>query len=202
MKRLMVLAALAWLGISAPAWTGGLLCGSCGRCITPPQSCPDCGCPCDRGLHFCTARKSERAHCLIDELNEGNCCERIRTVKKLGCRLHADFCCDPEVLGALVHVLLCDPCWEVRQAAAWSIATQRAGTDFGVLALYVATKLDTHSLVRDKAAEALDIVMLCRKDCFKDLYATGDSLVKAYRGKYKPGTESCDALFDAIVGAH
>src|SRR5262249_25411451 len=152
------------------AWAGGL----CGRDCTgtckpiPSPSCPDCGNPCDRGIHICTCGKSKRARCLIDELNADTCCERIQAARKLGCRLHADFCCDPEVLSALVHALLCDPCWEVRRAAAWSIAMQKARTDFGVLALYVASKIDSHYLVRDKAAEALDILTLCRKDCFKE----------------------------------
>src|SRR5206468_1203610 len=45
-----------------------------------------------------------------------------------------------------------------------------------------------------KAAEALDILTLCRKECFKDLYATGDELVKKLRGKYKPGSPECGVL--------
>src|SRR5437588_400219 len=84
-------------------------------------------------------------------------CERIKAVKKLGHRLHADFCCDPAVLETLIAALQCDKCWEVRRAAAWAIQSQNARTEEGVLALYIASKLDPHYLVRVAAAEALDI---------------------------------------------
>jgi hypothetical protein len=139
---------------------------------------------------------SEKAHRLIDQLAHGACCARIKAAKKLGCRLHADFCCAPEVLAALARALQCDSCWEVRRAAAWSIAMQDARVPVGVLALYVASKLDPHYLVRDKATEALGILLLCRESCFKTLLANADELVKRLRGKYRPGVSSCVLLID------
>jgi hypothetical protein len=80
-----------------------------------------------------------------------------------------------------------DPCWEVRRAAAWSIAYQKARTEEGVLALYLASKLDPHYLVRDAATDALSILLVCRRECFKDVFARGDELAKALQGKYRPG---------------
>src|SRR5207249_5284429 len=115
------------------------------------------------------------------------CCDRIRAAEKLGSRLHADFCCDPEVLSALVRALHCDACWEVRKTAAWSIARQKARTEEGVLALYLASKLDPHFLVRDAATDALGILLVCRRACFKDVFGHGDEMIKTLRGHYKPG---------------
>jgi hypothetical protein len=115
------------------------------------------------------------------------CCDRIKAAENLGSRLHADFCCTPEVLSALTGALANDPCWEVRRAAAWSIAHQKARTEEGVLALYLASKLDPHYLVRDAANDALGILLVCRRECFKDVFAHGDEMVKALRGHYKPG---------------
>jgi hypothetical protein len=115
------------------------------------------------------------------------CCDRIKAAENLGSRIHADFCCVPEVLSALTNALANDPCWEVRKAAAWSIAGQKARTEEGVMALYLASKLDPHYLVRDAATDALGVLLVCRQECFKDLFAHGDELVKALRGKYRPG---------------
>jgi hypothetical protein len=73
---------------------------------------------------------------------------------------------------------------------------QKARTPHGVLALYLASKLDPHFLVRTKATEALDILVICRRDCFKDVFSIGDELVKKLRGKYKPGADDCGIVFD------
>jgi hypothetical protein len=190
MKRLFALSAVTLLGLATSGWAGGL-CNLGVHCTEPPEpDCPDCSCPCGHRLSLCTKAKCAKSQKLIETLCSGECCcERIKAAKKLGCRLHADFCADPEVLTALAQALLGDPCWEVRREAAWSIAMQGARTEYGVLALYLAVKLDHHYLVRDRAAEALDILTLCRRDCYKELYKQADVLVSQIRksGLYKPG---------------
>jgi hypothetical protein len=62
-----------------------------------------------------------------------------------------------------------------------------------VTALYVSSKMDHHYLVRDRSAQALDIVLVCRRACFKDLFGpVGDELLKALKkGGFLPGTENC-----------
>jgi hypothetical protein len=189
MKRMFTLAAAGLLCMAASAWGAGFLCCGVHCIVPPPPSCPDCDCPCDRGLHHCSAAKCEHAQRLIEQLNSCECCDRIHAARKLGHRCHADFCCNPEVLEALIHALRNDSCWEVRKTAAWSIAFQRARTNEAVLALYVAAKLDPHYLVRDAATDALDVLLVCRRECFKDLFAHADELVKALKGKYKPGAK-------------
>jgi hypothetical protein len=189
---------LALPALAVPAWAGCLTCGHKGCCpdCTPipcPEHC-DCCNPCDHRLHlnFCD-RASEYVATLQD--CNSNCCERIKAAKKLGCRLHADFCCDPDVIPALLTALQCDPCWEVRQAAAWSLAMQGARTEDVVLALYVASKVDYHYMVRMTAAEALDIVTVCCKPCYVELLKIGDAVAKELRArKYKAGMENCCGL--------
>jgi hypothetical protein len=195
MKRILGLTVVAALAMAASAWAGPLCLNGGVHCICPPApDCPDCSNPCDRGFHHCSCRKSAHAHDLIEQLSSCCCCDRIKAAKKLGSRLHADFCCDPEVLSALVRALLCDSCWEVRQAAAWSIAYQHARTDLGVGALYLSSKIDPHYLVRDAATDALDMLWVCRKDCFKDTIAKADALAASWKGKYKPGQGECPDL--------
>jgi hypothetical protein len=195
MTRLYGLVIVCWLGVVAAA-PADVLCWGCGvRCITPPPPrCPDCSGPCDKRLCLCWPKQSAHAHELIDDLAQGDCCVRIKAAKKLGCRWHADFCCDPDVLPALVRALQCDPCWEVRRAAAWAIAMQDARVEQGVLALYLASKLDPHYLVRAKAADALDVLLVCRRECFKDLFKEADELAKVLKGHYKPGSPGCEML--------
>jgi hypothetical protein len=138
----------------------------------------------------------------MDELNSCDCCERIRTVKKLGHRLHADFCCDPSVLETLIATLQCDKCWEVRREAAWAIQHQNARTDQGVLALYIASKLDPHYLVRVAASEALDILTIGRRECFTETLKSGDELIKQLKKQgYKPGSDNCRVEFVAPAPA-
>jgi hypothetical protein len=147
--------------------------------IAKLQSCGgDCGCGCN------------------------NCCDRIKAAEGLGSRLKADFCCNPNVLTALVGALQCDKCWEVRKAAAWSIMLQGARTEEGVLALYVSSKTDPHYMVRAEAAQALDILTVCRAACFTDLYKKGDDLIKQLKAKgYKPGSDNCRVVFgEACAG--
>jgi hypothetical protein len=188
MKRILTFTAAALLGLANSAWAGGLFCGWCPstQCmVPPPPSCPDCSCPCEHRLSLCVADKSCK---YIEGLHACDCCTRIKAARKLGNRLCADFCKNPEVLSALVQALQMDSCWEVREAAAWSIMLQNARVEEGILALYIASKLDPHYLVRYKANEALDILLLCRRACYKDQFASADDLIKKLRGKYKPGS--------------
>jgi hypothetical protein len=201
MKRVFLFSSIAVLGLTLSAWGAGLSCSNCGEhCIEPPPAdCPDCGCPCAH--RHCWLSNCAHAQKLVGELASGECAhERVRAARKLGCRLHADFCCTPEVLDALIRALQNDSCWEVRRAAAWSIAMQGARTDAAVLALYLAARLDHHYMVRDGALEALDVLLVCRRDCFKDLFARADVLAVELRkgGFYKPG---CNELNIAFSGA-
>src|SRR5262249_22583575 len=152
------------LGIST-LWAAGPCCKDRCKCIEPPEPpCPDCSDPCCK-WRCPTLFGSDHAYCLIDQLCNGNCCERIKAAKKLGCQLHADFCRDPEVLVALVKALLCDTCWEVRATAAWAITHQKGRTEGAVLALYLSSKIDPHYMVRDASADALDVLLVCRREC-------------------------------------
>jgi hypothetical protein len=204
MRRILVIAILALAAAAAPSQAQLLHKGCCPDCTSiPPADCPDCTCPCDHRLHL-TLFGSEHAQKLICDLQSGgDCCVRTAAAKKLGCRLHADFCCDPCVLDALIGALLTDPCWEVRRAAAWAFVGQDAGVEKGVLALYISSKLDPHYMVRSRAAEALDIVTLCRAACFKELYSTADRLIVELKAKkFKPGAEGARVLIaDAFPAA-
>jgi hypothetical protein len=169
--------------------------------VAPPSSCPDCPCPCQH-RHALLVFGPKDAHKYLDKLLgcDTTCCERIKAVKKLGCRLHADFCKDPDVLVALTDVLLFDPCWEVRRTAAWSIFGQRAYTHEALLALYVSRNLDPHYMVRQRATEAQELLTLCRSACYKSLYAYGDALVKELRKQgYKAGEKNAREAFVTAV---
>jgi hypothetical protein len=202
MKRSLLLVALAVLGLQVTARAEVLDCLNHGiHCICPPPACPNCCGPCEHRLHLCTCHKQEHAQKLIEQLSSACTCDRLHAAEKLGCRLHADFCCSPEILGALIHALQCDPCWEVRKAAAWSIGYQGARVDAGVMALYLASKLDPHFLVRDAATDALAVVLIGRDVCFKQTFAQADALVKMFPGgRYKPGTPECLRLADTCAG--
>jgi hypothetical protein len=172
--------------------------------MVPPAECPDCGDPCCHRLHL--AGNGARARELMAQLCSDCRCDRIKAARKLGYRWHADFCSDPAVLDALIHALLCDPCWEVRKAAAWSIAMQGARVETGVLALYVSSKIDPHYMVRDKAKEALDVLLVCRRECFADLFKRVDDLMKDKEVKKllaikenKPGRCGCMVLYNLAL---
>jgi HEAT repeats len=202
MKRFLLLAVFALFGFGASARADILNCLNHGiHCICPCPTCPDCTGPCEHRLHLCTCHQQASAQKLIEQLSSACTCDRLHAAEKLGCRLHADFCCTPEILGALVHALQCDPCWEVRKAAAWSIAYQGARVDAGVMALYLASKLDPHYLVRDAATDALGVVLIGRGECFRDTFARADALIKTFPGgRYKPGTPECLHLAEACAG--
>jgi hypothetical protein len=199
MRRIVPLALAALLGL-AGAGRAGDGCTSCAKgghcqtqCTVPPEpDCPDCSCPCDHRLSL-TLFGPEHAQEFIATLAncDASCCERIKAAKKLGHRLHADFCCQPEVLDALLCALLTDPCWEVRRTAAWSLRSQDARTEQALLALYVSSKLDPHFVVRDNSAIALDALTLCRGACYKALTTSGERLVKELRAqKAVPGKDA------------
>jgi hypothetical protein len=120
---------------------------------------------------------------------------RKKAADKLGCRVCADFCKTPEVLTALIAALHCDACWEVRRAAATSIRSQNARTPQALLALYIASRLDPHYLVRERANESIDILLVLQRPCYKQLFKDADELIKQLRGKYKPGTHDCQTLY-------
>jgi hypothetical protein len=192
-KRSLYLPLVALLAL-APAARAGHFFSCCNagiHCMIPPPECPDCGDACP-SCHHCWAWQSEHAQKLIDQLANGECCcDRIKAAEKLGCCLHANWCCNPEIADALVAALECDTCWEVRRAAAYSLALQGARTQYTVLALYLASKLDHHYMVRDRAKEALDILTLCRRECYKQLFDSADKEIGKIKPYYNPTNEQC-----------
>jgi hypothetical protein len=197
MKRIFCLSAAALLGWAASA-NAGLFCGHCcgDHCKPMPPTPPcDCGDPCAEGHHRCPAWKSRHAHKLLDDLCAEDCCTRIRAAKKLAHRCHGDFCCDCDILPALVKALLADPCWKVRRHAAWAIAMQGARTEFALVALYVSSKTDAHYMVRDRATDAIDQLILCRRECYKKLFLATDGLVRVLQSqKVRPGRDKADLI--------
>jgi hypothetical protein len=200
MRRTLAMALLA-LG-----WAARAPAGDYGGCQEPPEPAgSNCCSPYEHRRFLClTLFAPCHAERLLEQLKCDNARQRLRIIKKLGCRLHADFCLTPEVLDALTGTLLCDSCWEVREAAAWAILGQKAQTDGGVLALYLSSKLDPHYMVRARAAEALDILTVCRRGCFEELYKSADALIEQLRCMgYRPGMDGCQVqLVDACSGCH
>lgn len=165
--------------------------------VPPPPRHPNClSCPCDHRL-CCTLYPPEHARQLMEELKSPDFCKRRSAIEKLGSRWHADYCRDPAVLEALLRALHCDSCWEVRRAAAWGLFHQNARSDEVVLALYLSSRVDPHYAVRTRAAEALDLLTLGRRECYEELYKAADRLVGVLQDKgYKPGRDcliSCKA---------
>ena len=195
MKRLVCLAAAALLCGAAYAAAGPYCHGP--TCIFPPASCPDCTDPCCHALSL--NMSPDKPLC---ELNAHDCCARIRAARKLGHKLCYNFCVDDAILGGLVHSLLADPCWEVRKQAAWSIAMQGARTDYGVLALYLSSKLDPHYMVRDRAIMSLDVLLVGdRQACFKEAFRVGDDMVKTLRKeKALPGSDKANLILSSFPG--
>lgn len=205
--RLVPAVLIAWMAASA-GWAGQhdkKCCGPpCGHCMVPPPPfCPKCTKPCDDcRLCFCPAWHAKETPLLIEQLLRcPNFQGRKKAAEKLGCRWHADFCQTPAVLPALIAALHCDACWEVRRAAATSIRQQNARTPSALLALYIASKLDPHYLVRERANESIDILLVLQRPCYKQLFKGADELIKKLRGKYKPGSQDCQAIYD-LCGAY
>lgn len=187
MRRLVTLALLALPGLAVSARAGECL-GCKTRCRDLPESeCRERGCPCDKRLNMALFDKADKYIEVLEDC-EAACCARIKAARKLGNRLKADICADKGVLDALLNALFYDSCWRVRDAAAWSLFGQRAYQDDVILALYISARLDPHALVRARAAEALDLLTLCHRCCYKELYATADEIIKDMRKqKFVPG---------------
>lgn len=170
----------------------------CGHCIVPPPPfCPKCTGPCDKcRLCLCPAWHAKETYVWIDRLMRCTNAQARRTAAdKLGCRWHADFCQTPQVLTSLIAALHCDACWEVRRVAATSLRQQNARTPSAILALYIASKLDPHYLVRERANESIDILLALQRPCYKQLFKDADELIKKLRGKYKPGSHDCQTIY-------
>ena len=217
MRRILPLALLGLLALAAPSRAGclgGLFgTGCCPPCTPIPCQEPcNCPCPCENRMHLNVFDHSEEYIATLQSVGctgtsgcascgscgecGSNCCERIKAAEKLGSRLHADFCCNPCVLEALIGAMQCDPCWEVRKAASWSIILQGARTEQGVLALYISSKTDPHYMVRMTAASALDILTVCCGPCYVELFKHADDLIKELKKKgYKPGSDNCRVIF-------
>ncbi len=204
MKHLLGMGAAALLALVAAShsWAAGCCKDKC-HCITPPPAdCPDCSDPCCHKCRIGCPFGAEHTQKLKDQLCDGNCCERVKAVKKLGCCLHADICKCPDVVSAIVHALQCDTCWEVRREAALALMHQNARVPHAVVALYIASRIDRHYMVRDGALMALDVLLVCRRDCYKDIFLAADRLILRVRKDYDPTNGKCvDLLLDFCAGA-
>jgi hypothetical protein len=198
MKRLLCLSVVALLGWTAGTSAAPILCHSCGCRPEPPPYTPDCGDPCCGRIHI--PHHPCKVHKLLDELCSGDCCcVRIRAARRLGHRWIADFCTDGDILPALVRALLCDPCWEVRRAAAWALCEQDARTEFALMALYISSRLDRHYMVRSRALEAIDIITRCRKECYKEMFKVVDALCSGLSAeKVRPGACKCEFILTSL----
>src|SRR5262245_28744136 len=97
-RRIAIFALPALLGLALSARAE---CPCKTRCIEPPPPPRvKSKCPCGKRSKLCMT-DSKCAHKAIDKLDADTCCQRKKAAKKLGCRLCADFCRDPEVLEAL-----------------------------------------------------------------------------------------------------
>lgn len=171
---------------------------NCGHCLVPPPPfCPKCTSPCNEcRLCLCPTWHAKEAQTWIERLLScPNFEGRKKAASKLGCRWHADFCQTPEVLTALIAALHCDGCWEVRREAATALRQQNARTPQALLALYIASQLDPHYLVRERATESINILLVLQRSCYKQLFKDADELIKKLRGKYKPGSHDCQAIY-------
>jgi hypothetical protein len=192
MNRSILLAVLVPLTLLRPALAGGW-CGKGVHCIQPGPTCgKDCSCPCANWRVGPLLPADSRK--LIAQLGDGDCCDRIAAAKKLGNRLCFDFCDDPAVLPALARAVLCDTCWQVRKAAVCSLCRQKARSDYGMLVLYLASRLDSHYLVRDAASEAIGVLSVGRQHCYRDLFRAADQLIPRLRPLYRPTQGDCIQL--------
>lgn len=194
MKRMCLIAAVATLALSAAAaWAGGCGCSGKCHCIQPPCQNEDC-CDCKHHRMPCLCSECKVQHLIETLCSSCECCERIKAAKKLGSQCNADACACPDVLNALVKALMCDSCWEVRRAAAWSLAMQDERAPNVVAALYIASKVDRHFLVRDRATDGLSILIRCRSTCYKDMFKAADVVIGRIRANYDPTNGNCISL--------
>jgi len=210
---------IGWAGLAFAQEPCGTGCGTCGggpcgggcwgllrrhcasycgiSCYHPPPPEP-CICedPCCKGHHWCWPWQAATTARLLDQLEDCHYRCRAQAAHGLGCRLHADFCCNPEIVSALVHALQCDPCWVVRRQAAWAIAYQGVANQCGWTALFLASRLDPHYLVRDAAANALSVLETqISLGCIKEWRTMGEEFEKLVKSKYKPGKEDCYSVY-------
>lgn len=158
-------------------------------CYTPP--CPEPCCPCDPcsvGCHLNLPWYDRTTAALLEKLNDCHYRCRAQAAHSLGCKLHTDFCYHPEVVSALIHTLQCDPCYDVRRKAAYAIAYQGIYDHCGWMALYLASRLDTHYLVRENSADALKVLEThVGLGCIREWKVEAATFEKELKGKYKPG---------------
>jgi hypothetical protein len=195
MKRTLYLIASALIGLLAANVRAAEL--------DPTPGCDgwSCGDPCGK-LRLGPVFGPEHTQRLIDQANSKSEKARITAVRKLGCQLHADFCKNPEVLNALTHALSCDPRWEVRWEAVWSIAGQGACVPEAVFALYLASRLEKHYMVRADAERALQTLTAhCKSGC-QDLYHAADALLPHLGCDYDPAKGKCVDLIAAFHNCH
>jgi len=172
------------------------------RCYTPPPPEP-CACkdPCTGRCHVALPGAEARAANLLAQLVDCHYRCRAKAACKLGSRLHVDFCRSPEIVPALVQALECDSCWVVRKEAAYAIAFQGVYDRCGWGALYLASQLDPHYLVREGAADALKVLEThISLGCIKEWKEAADSFVKGLKGKYRPGKDECAGVYWAFCG--
>lgn len=167
------------------------------RCYEPlsPEPCV-CEDPCAKRWHLCLPGQSARTAKLLEQLHDCHYRCREEAAHKLGSRVHTDFCRHREIVPALVHTLQCDPCWVVRRAAAKALGYQVVADQFAWSALFLASRLDPHYLVREQAADSLTIIQTqITPACIKEWRAEAEAFEKQMKGKYKPGKETCREVF-------
>lgn len=154
---------------------------------------------CSKGCHLCLPWYESHTAKLLEELDDCHYRCRADAAHKLGSKLHTDFCCQPKIVGALVHTLQCDPCYVVRKKAAYAIAYQGIHDRCGWSALYLASRLDPHYLVRDGAADALKVLEThVSLDCIREWKQDAERFEKELKKVYKPGNQEWAGAFNLI----
>ncbi len=166
-------------------------------CYQPPAPEPCiCDDPCTKRGRLCLPWYSSKTAALLEQLQDCHYRCRAEAAKKLGSRLCTDYCCHPEIVPALVHTLQCDSCWVVRRAAARALGYQVAANQCVWTALFLASRLDPHYLVRDEAADALAIVQTqISLGCIREYREAAEAFEKAVKGHYKPGKPGCELVY-------
>jgi len=146
----------------------------------PPLNCPGCD-PCQNRLNLTLFGPEHVAQLIAQLFDHDNACLRAKAAKKLGCRFHADFCHNPEVLQALLDAILFDPCWVVRREAQWALYWQGAAVKDAFMVMFVAYSLDPHYMVRDAGQELITDMTLSRSECWREEFNTWGYLIRELR---------------------